>query len=606
MDEVDTETSAEAPLVVEPEPTAARPAHFGASSRRATRRATRSRGPERRRRWPLALVAVPVVLLLLVITGWAVDSRSDKVARNVELAGTSIGGLSEDELVARVQDTAAELTSTPVHLVVGDQVYETTAGDIGLSVDEGRTTESALDVGDSSFILARPFAWARSLVSEQQAPVQFQVDAEQATSKVIELEGDARTPPTEPTVKLVDGHFEVVPGKDGKGLDTAEVIRRLPGVAEAALADEADAVRLELDTEAIPPLGSEDAAQEAADAAEELVSEPLEVHTGGGDRTVSSDQLRSWVQLHSNADGTVVVSFDEAKAATTLRRAFADVEGHPVNATFTLEGGVPVIRPDKPGTVCCTPGSAATALAALQDGQHRVDLELTQGPAAFTAAKAKEYGITQPVGGNNAWRNGAPTTGAPGFTTYHDPSGARITNIHRMADIVRGAVVAPGASFSINDYVGERTLAKGFVTAGAIREGQHVEEVGGGVSQFATTMFNAAYFAGLKIDESQAHSEYFDRYPRGREATMGYPAPDLRFTNNTPYGIMIWTSYTQSSLTITLYSTPYARGEQTAISESKVGSCTVVTTTRTITYPDGKTKSDKFRATYRPGEGQRC
>jgi vancomycin resistance protein YoaR len=87
---------------------------------------------------------------------------------------------------------------------------------------------------------------------------------------------------------------------------------------------------------------------------------------------------------------------------------------------------------------------------------------------------------------------------------------------------------------------------------------------------------------------------------------MGYPAPDLVFTNNTPYGIMIWTSYTQSSLTITLYSTPYARGEQTAISESKVGNCTVVTTTRTITYPDGKTKADKFRATYRPGEGQRC
>ena len=107
--------------------------------------------------------------------------------------------------------------------------------------------------------------------------------------------------------------------------------------------------------------------------------------------------------------------------------------------------------------------------------------------------------------------------------------------------------------------------------AGAIRDGQHVEEVGGGVSQFATTMFNAAYFAGLQIDSSQAHSEYFDRYPRGREATMGFPAPDVRFTNDTPYGIMIWTSYTDSSLTITLYSTPYARGEQTAITESPVG-----------------------------------
>ena len=222
------------------------------------------------------------------------------------------------------------------------------------------------------------------------------------------------------------------------------------------------------------------------------------------------------------------------------------------------------------------------------------------GPPPFTAADAEAYGIKQPVGGNNAWRSGAPTTAGPGFTTYHDAGGARITNIHRMADLVRGAVIAPGASFSINDHVGERTAEKGFVAAGAIRDGQHVEEIGGGVSQFATTMFNAAYFAGLQIDTSQAHSEYFDRYPRGREATMGFPAPDLAFTNDTPYGIMIWTSYTETSLTVTLYSTPYATAEQTGIVDGTSGKCTTVTTTRTITYPDGRTAQDKFRATYRP------
>jgi vancomycin resistance protein YoaR len=182
----------------------------------------------------------------------------------------------------------------------------------------------------------------------------------------------------------------------------------------------------------------------------------------------------------------------------------------------------------------------------------------------------------------------------------------RITNIHRIADLVRGAVVPPGGSFSINDHVGQRTAAKGFVEAGAIRNGEHVSEIGGGVSQFATTMFNAAYFAGLQIDESQAHSEWFDRYPRGREATMGFPAPDLAFTNDTPFGIMIWTSYTDETLTVTLYSTPYGRGEQTGITESQSGTCTVVTTTRTITYPDGKTTTDQFRATYRQPDRTTC
>ena len=337
------------------------------------------------------------------------------------------------------------------------------------------------------------------------------------------------------------------------------------------------------------------------------MSEPVEIRTTGGSRTITPEQLRSWVRLSSNPDGTVVVTFDEAKAAATLRRAFADVEGHPVNASFTLEGGVPSSDPTSPAWCAAPTAPPPRSSPPCRPAPRTVELELTEGPASFTAADAEAYGIKEPVGGNNAWRSGAPTTAGPGFTTYHDPTGARITNIHRMADLVRGAVIAPGESFSINDHVGERTAEKGFVPAGAIRDGQHVEEVGGGVSQFATTMFNAAYFAGLQIDESQAHSEYFDRYPRGREATMGYPAPDLRFTNDTPYGIMIWTSYTrqQPHRHALLHALRHAASRRPSPSR-RSGNCTVVTTTRTITYPDGTTESDKFRATYRPGEGQRC
>ena len=87
---------------------------------------------------------------------------------------------------------------------------------------------------------------------------------------------------------------------------------------------------------------------------------------------------------------------------------------------------------------------------------------------------------------------------------------------------------------------------------------------------------------------------------------MGYPAPDLAFKNNTPYGILIWTSYTDTSLTVTMYSTPWATAEQVGISEGTHGNCKVVTTTRQRTFPDGRTATDTFRATYRPGEGQFC
>ncbi len=559
-----------------------------------------------RRRWIVVGVLVPVVLIVLLVIAWAVDSGAGEVSRNVRLAGVDIGGLTEEQLTGRVGEVASDFGSTPVALLVGEATYETTAADLGLAVDEELTAASALEVGESSFLPARPFAWAASLFSERQAPLQLRIDAETAAAKLVELEADNRILPTEPTVELVEGTFRVVAGQDGTGIDAAEVVRRLPGEAEGAMAERDEIIRLVIDQTPIPPLGTREAAEQAAADAEALVSEPIEIRTAGGARTIESDELRSWARVANNPDGSLVVTFDQAEVDTSLRQAFADVEGRPVDASITLDGGVPVIRADQPGKVCCGPGTAPAVLRTLQGGSRAVDLALVDGPASFTTADAEAYGIREAVGGNNAWRNGAPTTAGPGFTTYHAAGGNRVANIHRIADLVRGVVIAPGASFSVNDHVGRRTAENGFLPAGAIRDGEHVDEIGGGISQFATTTFNAAYFAGLQIDASQAHSEYFDRYPRGREATMGFPAPDLAFTNDTPYGILIWTSYTNTSLTVTLYSTPHGRAEQTAIRESTSGRCRVVATTRTITYPDGTTASDEFRATYRPGEGQGC
>lgn len=588
MDDTIAESPTEVPPVLEAPPDAPPPAH----------------GRRRRRRWLLPLVVTPLALIGLAIVAWAVDTSLGGVPRNVRLAGADIGGLSEDELSSRLTSVAQEFADTPVEIVSGDASYATTAREIGLMVDGDRTAASALEVGRKGFVLLRPLDWAMSFITQREAPLEFQVSDEQMAMMTIELEGDARTPPTEPTVELVDGTFHVVSGADGLGIDPAEVAAAL--AEAAATAEPGDTIRIEVEQGPVAPLGSANEARAAASAAEALVGEPIEIQTRGGDRTITSDELRNWVILVSKPDGTVGVDLDPAKVAEGLRAAFADIDGHPVDASFTLEGGVPVIRPDRPGKVCCGGDASVTINAALHAGDRTVDLELIDGPADFTVAEAHGWGITQAVGGNNAWRNGAPTTAEPGFTTYHSAGGARVINIHRIADLVRGAVVAPGDSFSVNGHVGKRTAEKGFVPAGAISNGEHVDEIGGGVSQFATTTFNAAYFAGLDIVESQAHSEYFDRYPRGREATMGYPDPDLVFTNNTPYGILIWTSYTDTSLTVTLYSTPHATAEQTAITEGTSGSCRVVTTTRTRTFPDGHTEKDTFRARYRPGPGQSC
>ncbi len=235
------------------------------------------------------------------------------------------------------------------------------------------------------------------------------------------------------------------------------------------------------------------------------------------------------------------------------------------------------------------------------------------------------------------------------FTTNHAAGEPRVTNIHRMADIVQGAIIEPGGTFSLNDHVGRRTVDKGFVEAPVIdAEYKFSKDVGGGVSQFSTTLFNAAFFAGLDIPTYGMHGIYISRYPYGREATLDYPSLDLRVRNSTPYGVLIWPSYSASSITVTLYSTHTVEGEQTGQTteeipttqvveipttlppattppdpsaptteapppteppsppEPKLYVCTRVITERTRTYTDGRKTVDTFYALYAPQEGVVC
>ena len=131
--------------------------------------------------------------------------------------------------------------------------------------------------------------------------------------------------------------------------------------------------------------------------------------------------------------------------------------------------------------------------------------------------------------------------------------------------------------------------------------------VGGGISQYATTLFNAAFFAGLDFGEYQSHSIYISRYPYGREATVSHPNPDLEIINNTPYGVLLWPTTTDTSITVQLFSTKWVEGEQTGQTERREGvSCTRVTTERTRTWlDDGRTEVDTVTARYRP-EGRNC
>jgi vancomycin resistance protein YoaR len=441
-------------------------------------------------------------------------------------------------------------------------------------------------------------SWVASFARPLTASLEFTVRADQLTAALLALEGEEASRVSEPTIVGTPGSVAIKGGVSGFSLDPDDVSGKLIKAAEL---DE-DPITIATDPIERHPTISDDEARELAADLAGKTTRPLAVTAGYATAELPPATVRSWLRSRPGPEGLEATLNDE-KVMADLQATFSEVKGEPVSARFDVVGGQVRVVPGQDGFTCCAADAPAKVLEAIEAGATTVQVPLDTTEPELTTAEAEELGIKEPVGAVTSFQ-GRPQIKS--FTTYYACCEPRVRNIERMADLVRGAVIPPGETFSINDYVGERTLEKGFVPAGAIFEGKLVQEIGGGVSQFATTLFNAAFFAGLDFGEYQSHSLVFSRYPYGREATMGYPYPDLQLENTTPYGVLIWPTYTPTSITITLYSTQHVVGEQTGQSQAPMGRCTKVTTVRTRTYADGTKKTDEVFATYRPSEGVDC
>jgi vancomycin resistance protein YoaR len=241
-------------------------------------------------------------------------------------------------------------------------------------------------------------------------------------------------------------------------------------------------------------------------------------------------------------DGELAVSIDPAKLQGALGETLR-VFGTPAeDATFEISGGAVTVVPSVDGTGIDPAHLAEQLLPVLTQAENRrVTAELGPVPADFTTEEAQALGIKEEIST---------------FTTnYTSPASG--TNIRVVAEEVDGALILPGETFSLNGYTGPRTEAQGYVPAGVISGGEFTTAVGGGVSQFATTMFNAVFFAGLEDVYHKPHSYYISRYPAGREATVYYDSIDLKWRNDSDTGVFVDTQWSPGSLTVTFYGTKH-------------------------------------------------
>jgi vancomycin resistance protein YoaR len=250
-----------------------------------------------------------------------------------------------------------------------------------------------------------------------------------------------------------------------------------------------------------------------------------------------------------------------------VRPQLASTETPGRDATVSFATGAPVIVPSQDGRGIDYPATLKDMLQVITgSGPREITAVYAEQPAELTTEELKELGITGLIS--------EFTTGG-----FKPDSGI---NIKRAAEQVNGTIVEPGGTFSLNAATLPRNAANGYVEAGVIDDGAPSRGIGGGTSQVATTLYNAAYFAGMVDVEHKEHSFYISRYPAGREATVVAGAIDLRFRNDNPTGVLIQTAWTPTSITVRMYGTK--RYEVT----STPGPRTNPTQPQTVTIPKGK------------------
>jgi vancomycin resistance protein YoaR len=508
-------------------------------------------GGQVRRRPPTALLASGAIvgglaLILLVI----MLVRAGAAMPGTHIEGVPVGGMGAEDLRAVVQDLVLERQQATVPVMAADQPFEFVPGSDGYGADVDATVADALRAGrESAFGIVEhvraTFGTTRDVrlhaTPLNDAIEAFVADVAGIVNQAMEV-GSVRVDPTSLLVDTTAPQDRVVLDRDGS-IAALRAVVGSPSPPMVLLPAQVDA----------PPT-DDDALADAVARAERAVAEPLTLRAPGGDLTLEPDQIARVLRTRE-FDGRLVLVADPDELAAIFEPHLPDLEVDPRSARFELVSSTErfdtqgnATWSQRPAEVRVIPGTdghlfdaeevAPRVGALLEAGVRDGELEFVVTPPDLTTQDAEELGITHLIGT---------------FTTYHACCANRVTNIQRMADLVRGSILKPGDEFSINDHVGQRTRAKGFVEDGAIFQGEIRPELGGGVSQFATTMYNAAFFSGIEILQHRAHSLYISRYPLGREATLNYPSIDLRIRNNTDNGIFIHTSYTSTSITVSLY-----------------------------------------------------
>lgn len=489
---------------------------------------------------------VPLLLVVLLIgaafagLAWIDRKYADRIYPNVAIQGVNLSETTKDEAAQKVQQTFAAFFKQPITITYQGQTWKPSPADLGVKADVQREIDRAYNFGRGNGLVNNVLQVSEIYQEGRDLPLRISIDAQKLKSYLERVAADIERPAREAEVRIVDARVEATESATGR---MVLIDQTIADVERAIRSLKPQAVTLRT-AELKPQLTSESIA-EAKRTIEAMLASPIQL--AFNDKTFELDQATLAgminVQRVEGETTTLNAQLDQAKLKKWVTKLADKIGRASVEPRVSWNGGnLQIFQEGKTGyrlnidyTVEMVNGAVATVT-------RKLDLPVEEVQPRVTPETLASLGIKELVSiGKSDFAGSAPY---------------RVTNIKAGARIINGILLAPGEEFSFNKNVGEINEANGFVEGYAIIGNRTQLEWGGGICQVSTTVFRAAFYAGLPFTEKNPHRfriSWYEKYdPIGMDAAIFTGGgPDLRFVNDTGNWLLIQSSVDDATSTLT-------------------------------------------------------
>ena len=507
-------------------------------------------------------------MLVGALVGLAFAGSRQELAEGTHVAGVEVGGLTHGQAVAKLERRFSEIADDSATFTAGDRSFSFAANQLGVEPDWWGAVKAAGRAG-GGFGPIRGFRRLHTRFFGAEILPRIAVSNAALEFALDRMAAEVDRPSVSAALVRRGLRIEVVPELSGQRLErdaaARAVVRALGSVDRIGVATALPVIVATPDVTA---------AMLSVPARRARVALSAPIVLRGPSRSFRVPRWRTAELLALPSDGRSRLAIAGPRAVAYFGALSERVGRDPVDARFAVSGDSIQIVPSRAGTELDVPRTARALLRAATSRSNRfANISIVRAFPERTTKEALAMGIDSRMGS---------------YKTYNAGTLDRITNLRLGVTFLDDTLVAPGGIFSLNDAIGERTEERGFRSAPVIIGTKYAEEVGGGTSQVATTVFNAAWEAGLRITERNPHSLYISRYQLGRDATVYWPSLDLKFVNDTSQWVLLKGFVESDGITVSIYGGERRRVESSEGTMELTGPVPVKRI-RDKTIPIGKT-----------------